>query len=92
MNPFQGAYEILSKAMDAKMLKTIQDVVTSSRSGVTEEEAVLLWSNVQAFVKENGREPSPQSNDQYERRLAEVLAYARRRMAEERAKKEAAHG
>lgn len=92
VNPFQGAYEILSKAMDAKMLKTIQDVVTSSRSGVTEEEAVLLWSNVQAFVKENGREPSPQSNDQYERLLAEVLAYARRRMAEERAKKEAAHG
>ena len=41
INPFQGAYEILSKTVNAPMLKTIQDMVVTNRSGVTEEEALF---------------------------------------------------
>ena len=82
INPFQGAYEILSKSVNAPMLKTIQDMVTSNRSGVTKDEAVLLWPNVQEFYSNYGKPPSPQSNDPYERRLGEVLAFVRRMKAE----------
>lgn len=86
INPFQGAYEILSKSVTAPMLKTIQDMVTSNRSGVSEEEAVLLWPNVQEFVASHKMEPSPMSNDPYEKRLGEVLAFVRRKLAEIMAK------
>lgn len=86
INPFQGAYEILSKTVTAPMLKTIQDMVTSNRSGVSEEEAVLLWPNVQEFVASHKMEPSPMSNDPYEKRLGEVLAFVRRKLAENMAK------
>lgn len=86
INPFQGAYEILSKSVTAPMLKTIQDMVTSNRSGVSEEEAVLLWPNVQEFVASHKMEPSPMSNDPYEKRLGEVLAFVRRKLAENMAK------
>ena len=88
INPFQGAYEILSKSVNAPMLKTIQDIVTSNRSGVSEEEAVLLWPNIIEFVQNFKKEPSLQSNDPYERRLGEVLAFVRRKKAEAIAKQE----
>lgn len=82
INPFQGAYEILSKSVTAPMLKTIQDIVVSNRSGVSEEEAVLLWPNLQEFVREHHVKPSLVSNDPYEKRLAEVLAFVMKRKAE----------
>lgn len=85
VNPFQGAYEILSKSVTAPMLKTIQDMVTSNRSAVTEDEAVLLWPNILEFVANFRKEPSPQSNDPYEKRLGEVLAFVRRKFAEAKA-------
>lgn len=77
INPFQGAYEILSKSFDAPMLKTIQDRVTSIKSKVSEEEAVMLWPEVKKFTRDFGRKPSISSNDAYERRLAEVLTFMR---------------
>ena len=87
INPFQGAYEILSKSMDAPMLKTIQDQAASFGSKVTEEEAVMLWPDIQKYVKEHGKPPSLEASDAYERRLAEALAYIRaqkaRKMQEE---------
>lgn len=85
VNPFQGAYEILSKSVSAPMLKTIQDLVVSNRSGVSEEEAMLLWPDIQAFMKERGRAPSPTATDAFERRLGEVLAFIRQKVAERKA-------
>lgn len=82
VNPFHGAYEILSKSVNAPMLKTIQDIVVSNLSGVTEDEAVLLWPNLQEFVHEHQMRPSLVSNDPYEKRLAEVLAFVMKRKAE----------
>jgi hypothetical protein len=83
INPFQGAYEILSKSVNAAMLKTIQDQVATARSTVTDEEVVLLWEDVKAFKREYGVAPSLNANDAYERRLAEVLAYVRNKKAQQ---------
>ncbi len=87
INPFQGAYEILSKSMDAPMLKTIQDQGSAMNSAMTEQEAVMLWPEIEKFVRNNGKAPSLEAGDAFEKRLAEALAYIRaqkaRRMQEE---------
>src|SRR5690606_33197950 len=75
INPFQGAYEILSKAVTPAVLKTIQETVVGMRSKMSEEEAVILWPRIIAFRKEKNREPSVTSGDALERRLAEALVY-----------------
>lgn len=82
VNPFQGAYEILSKAFTTSVLKTIQDVVVGMRSQMTEEEAVVLWPRIVEFTKSHSREPSLSGNDALERRYAEALAYIKRRKQE----------
>lgn len=82
INPFQGAYEILSKSLTAPMLKTIQDTVVNNRSRMTEEEAVVLWPKIRAFTQEAGRPPSPHSDDHMEVRYAEALAYIQQRKRE----------
>ncbi len=78
VNPFHGAYEILSKSVDAAMLKTIQETVRSSQAKVSEEEAIMLWPKIKAFIKENGREPSLNAIDPIEQRYAEALAFIRK--------------
>lgn len=78
VNPFHGAYEILSKQVTASMLKTIQEAVSATRSQVSEEEAVILWPKIKLFRREHQREPSLNSSDQIEVRYAEALAFIRR--------------
>lgn len=90
INPFQGAYEIISKSIDAPMLKAIQDHVTVHHSSMTEEEAILLWPNVKDFKRQHGVVPSLNSSDPYEKRLAEALAFVRSRKAQKM--QEAEHG
>lgn len=82
INPFQGAYEILSKALTAQVLKTIQDTVVGNRSQVSEDEAVILWPKIVAFTKEKGRHPSIHSDDHMEVRYAEALAYIQQKKRE----------
>ena len=83
INPFQGAYEILSKAFTKEILKTIQDVVVGMRVSVTEEEAVIFWPKIEEFMEQKGKEPSITANDPLEKRLAEVLAFLRRKHQED---------
>ncbi|SEI63184.1 Superfamily II DNA or RNA helicase [Allopseudospirillum japonicum] len=85
VNPFQGAYEILSKAVTPSVLKTIQDTVVGMRSQMSEEEAVILWPRINEFRKDKGREPSVTASDLYERRLADALAYIKRKAQERKA-------
>lgn len=82
INPFQGAYEILSKAVTPSVLKTIQDTVVGIRSNMSEEEAIVLWPRINGFLEDKGREPSVTASDAYERRLAEGLAYLKRKAQE----------
>lgn len=78
VNPFMDAYEVMSKTLDSKVFKSIQTYIKAMRVDVTEDEARVLWPKVTEFVKAMQREPSLDSMDPYERRIAEVLLYARR--------------
>jgi hypothetical protein len=82
INPFQGAYEILSKALTAPVLKTIQNTVVANRTQMTIEEALVLWPKIVAFRQESGRPPSSSSDDHMEVRYAEALAYIQQKKRE----------
>lgn len=76
INPFQKAYEILSKNVTTGVLKVIQDVIEATRIQMTLDEALLLYPDkVKAFMDTNGREPSITSSDPLEKRMAEAIIY-----------------
>ena len=77
VNPFQKAFEILSKSVTTRVLKVIQDTIESTRIVVSEEEAVEMWPKIKLFRATNGTEPNLKSPDKTERRMAEVLIYIR---------------
>jgi len=83
VNPFQKAFEILSKSVTSQVLRTIQEAIASTRIDVTEEEAELLWPKIKLFYEVRGRKPDINAHDEQEKRMAEVLAYLRRKKAEE---------
>ncbi len=75
INPFQKAFEILSKSVTTKVLKVIQDVIAATRIQMTLEEALLLWPKINDFVKTFKKEPGLQSSDPLERRMAEAIIF-----------------
>ncbi|MDO4908036.1 DEAD/DEAH box helicase [Neisseria sp.] len=81
VNPFQRAYEVLSKNVDSGLLKAVQNHVEAGRIQMSEEEAVMLWPRIQEFVKTNGRHPSQYAEDVLEKRMAEALIYIRDKKA-----------
>jgi hypothetical protein len=83
VNPFQKAFEILSKSVTTQVLRTIQEAIAATRIDVTEEEAELLWPKIKLFYEIRGRKPDINSRDEQEKRMAEVLAYLRRKKGEE---------
>ncbi len=77
INPFQAAFEILSKSVTAPVLKTIQDAIDATRITMTEEEALVLWPKIKEFNRKHGRPPSTSSHDPLEVRMAEALIFIR---------------
>lgn len=75
INPFQKAFEVLSKSVTTKVLKVIQETIESTRIKMDFEEAKILWPKIQEFVKTYKREPSLSSNDPLEKRMAECIIY-----------------
>ena len=75
VNPFQKAFEVLSKSVTPKVLKVIQDAIEATRIVVSEEEAIIAWPKIKSFRATQGREPNLNTTDPSERRLAEVLIY-----------------
>ena len=75
INPFQKAFEILSKSVTTDVLKLIQESIQTTRIQMDFDEAKLLWPKVKLFVHENGREPDLNASDFTEKRLAECLIY-----------------
>jgi len=75
VNPFQKAFEILSKSVTTKVLKVIQDVIEATRIQMTLEEALLLWPKINDFVKTLKKNPTLQSTDPLERRMAEAIIF-----------------
>ena len=51
INPFQKAFEILSKSVTTKVLKIIQDHIEVTRIKMDFEEAKIFWPKIQEFIK-----------------------------------------
>lgn len=77
VNPFQQAFEVLSKSMTPKVLRTIQECIAAFKVNMTDDEAIYLWPKINEFVKITRRHPSLDALDPHERRLAEALVYLR---------------
>ena len=75
INPFQKAFEILSKSVTTQVLKVIQEAIEATRISMTFDEAKILWPKIKAFTQQNGREPNLNSTDPLERRMAECMVY-----------------
>tara|TARA_Y100001970_G_C14240585_1_gene864675 strand:- start:295 stop:2238 length:1944 start_codon:yes stop_codon:yes gene_type:complete len=82
INPFQEAFEVLSKSVSAKVLKLIQDTIESNRIDMEDDEAMLLWPKIEDFVNTYGREPDINSLDDKEKRMAECIIYVKKRKRE----------
>ncbi|MDR2976770.1 MAG: DEAD/DEAH box helicase [Streptococcaceae bacterium] len=74
VNPFQRAYEVISKEIDAPTLKFIQNYMDGLKFTFSEDELLMLYPQIKQFREENGRIPDKASSDQYEQRLAFALA------------------
>ena len=77
INPFQKAFEILSKSVTIQTLKLIDEHIQATKIEMTEDEAIILWSKIKEWVKKTGTEPDLQSFDQKEKRMAEALIFLR---------------
>ncbi len=75
INPFQRAFEILSKSVTTQTLKLIQESIEATRIEMTPEEAVILYKKIPAFKSEHGRVPDINSRDFTEKRMAEAIIY-----------------
>lgn len=73
INPFQKAYEVISREVDADLLRIIQDQVRAMQSDMDIEEAMLLADRIAEFKDEHGRDPQTGSHDDIEHRLAIAL-------------------
>lgn len=83
INPFQEAFEILSKSVTSSVLRVIQDTIDSSRIEMTPEEVKILWPKAKEFFERTGRKPEVTSSDPLEKRLAEAVLYLKRIKAEQ---------
>lgn len=83
INPFQEAFEILSKSVTSSILKAIQDTIDSSRIEMTPEEVKILWPKAKEFTIQTGRKPDISSSDPLEKRLAEAVLYLKKLKAEQ---------
>lgn len=82
INPFQEAYEILSKQLTAPTLRVIRDAIQEKRITMTPEEAHRLWGYIRNFIQDYGREPEINPDDANETLLAEALIVLKRKMRE----------
>lgn len=77
INPFQKAFEILSKSVTTQVLKLIDDHIQAIKVDMTEEEAILLWPKIKDWRERLGEVPNLQSYDPKEKRMAEALVFLR---------------
>lgn len=87
VNPFQRAFEVLSRSVTPQVLRIIQDTITATRIEITEEEALLIWPKIQQFAKVNRRQPDVRSDDPTEKRYAEALLFLRKKKRQHEAQR-----
>ena len=82
INPFQHAFEVISKHVGADVFRVIQDTIAGSRIDMSDEDALALVEHIKAFrIAHNGAYPSLNSNDANEKLLAQAQAYLTARKA-----------
>ncbi len=85
INPFQKAFEVLSKNVTSNLLKTIQDTIDAGRITMTDEEAFILYRDkIPPFMKQFGREPNISSIDAHEKRMAEAIVYLKNKRRQQK--------
>ncbi len=86
VNPFQQAFEVLSKSVTTSLLKVIQETIHADRINMTDEEAVILYRDkIPVFMKEHGKEPSINSANSLEKRMAEAIIWLKNRKRQQAA-------
>lgn len=86
INPFGEAYAILAKSMSEESLKQVAAVISAKKVQLSPEEARDLARRAVKFKQERGRLPSITSQDAWEKKMAEGVAFLARM------KQEAANG
>ncbi len=82
INPFQHAFEVISKKVGADVFRVIQDTIAGSRIDMTDEDALALVPQIKAFVvAHNGKYPALNSSNKNEKLLAQAQAYLTARYA-----------
>lgn len=80
VNPFQKAFEVLSKSVTKTLLKVIQETIEADRIQMTDEEAFMLYNGrIADFMRTENREPNIKSRDALEKRMAEAIIYLKKR-------------
>lgn len=77
INPFQKAFEILSKSVTAQVLKLIDEHIQATKIDMTEDEAIILWPKIKEWRERTGEVPNLQSFDPKEKRMAEAIVFLR---------------
>lgn len=78
INPFSEAYAILAKTMTEESLKQVAAVISAKKVRLSPDEARDLTRRAVKFKQERGRLPSITSQDAWEKKMAEGVAYLAR--------------
>lgn len=90
VNPFQRAFEVMSKSVTPSVLRIIQDQIAATRVEFTEEEALALYPKIKIWVQVNGgKRPNVRSEDPQEKRMAEALLFLQKLKQQREAEKHA---
>ena len=82
INPFGEAYAILAKTMSEESLKQVASIISGKKVKLTPEEARDLAKRAVRFKQERGRLPEITSQDAWERKMAEGVAFLARMKVE----------
>lgn len=73
INPFQRAFEVLSRSVTPSVLQLISESIDATRIALSPTEAMQLFTSVKNWVKVNGRRPDRRAEDPTERLYGEAL-------------------
>jgi superfamily II DNA or RNA helicase len=84
INPFEAAYAILAKTLDERTLRQVQISIAAKKVQLPLEDAREMARRAVSFQRERGRRPDINSQDPWERRMAEGVAALARYIAREK--------
>lgn len=83
INPFQKAFEVISRELDAPTLKLIRETIDANKIHFDEAEIVYIWPKVEEFFHEYGRVPDIKSDNELEKRMGEAVVFMRNKVREQ---------